>query len=103
MWKSRTVPPLCNTGQAMEETPSLGSVPTKTRKLVESTGFQRQRYLPLVISPLVVEGGGDCIKALDALTATSNTKLHILRSGEGERNKEGGQSLHFEIGQGKEK
>jgi hypothetical protein len=46
---------------------------------------------------------GIVLIALDALTATSDTKLYMLRSGEGERNKEGGKSLHFEIGQSKDK
>lgn len=41
--------------------------------------------------------------ALNVLTTTSNTKLYMLRSREGERNKEGGKSLYFEIGQSKDK
>jgi hypothetical protein len=41
---------------------------------------------------------GIILIALDALATTSDTKLHILRSGEGEHNKEEGKSLYFEIG-----
>jgi hypothetical protein len=41
---------------------------------------------------------GIVLIALDILVVTSDTKLHMLKSGEGERNKEGGKSLYFEIG-----
>jgi hypothetical protein len=40
---------------------------------------------------------GIVLIALDALTATSDTNLHTLRSGEGERNNEGGKSPHVKI------
>jgi hypothetical protein len=46
---------------------------------------------------------GIVLIAPDTLTATSDIKMHMLRSGEGERNKEGGTSLHFEMEQSKDK
>ncbi len=52
---------------------------------------------------MLLREAGIILIALNILATTSNTKLYILRSREGERNKEGGKSLYFEIKQSKDK